>query len=329
VVLRADNYAWQGALNTGGESSHDWYTSLTSNFNWTTFKDDMDGADILLTVSRVGAKVTLHADVTTTSGSTYFEDFVLDCGDGTQDIRVFLTTENGHMTNLRTSDELCAVTTPIISSYGYASFSSTYALDFTNVTGVTPYIVTGSNGTSVTLQEVTGDMVANTGLVLKGAAGTYGIPVAASSNTWYDVNSTPKNYLFAIDGSYSELGKADSGTNYVLSVQDKKVVFAPIGDTKALVSAGQAALWIPESTGSRTLSITFDDETTGISNLNVTDRSASPLGSSKNLNNEVYDLQGRRVMNPQKGLYIVNGKKVFVRQLLFVNIIMVIIHIRF
>lgn len=302
VVLRADNYAWQGALNTGGESSHDWYTSLTSNFNRTTFKDDMDGADVVLTVSRVGATVNLHADITTISGSTYFEDFVLNCGDGTQDIRVFLTTENGHMTNLRASDELCAVTATI-SSYGYASFSSTYALDFTNVTGVTPYIVTGSNDTSVTLQEVTGDMVANTGLVLKGALGTYGIPVAASSNTWYDVNSTPKNYLFAIDGSYTQLGKADNGTNYVLSVQDGKVVFAPIGDTKAPVSAGQAALWIPGSSSSRALRITFDNENTGISSINVND----------NLNNEVYDLQGRRVLNTQKGLYIVNGKKVFVR----------------
>lgn len=143
----------------------------------------------------------------------------------------------------------------------------------------------------------------NTGLVLKGASGTYGIPIAASSNTWYDVNSTPKNYLFAIDGSYTQLGKPDSGTNYVLSVQNEKVVFAPIGDTQAPVSAGQAALWIPGSAGSRALSITFDDENTGISNLNV----------NENLNNEVYDLQGRRVMNTQKGLYIMNGKKVFVR----------------
>ena len=27
----------------------------------------------------------------------------------------------------------------------------------------------------------------------------------------------------------------------------------------------------------------------------------------------VYDLQGRRVENPQKGVYIVNGKKVVIR----------------
>jgi len=33
-VLRADNYAWQYALNTGAESSHDWFTSLTL-LTWT------------------------------------------------------------------------------------------------------------------------------------------------------------------------------------------------------------------------------------------------------------------------------------------------------
>ena len=45
----------------------------------------------------------------------------------------------------------------------------------------------------------------------------------------------------------------------------------------------------------------FDDETTGIKNLNV------------DLNNKVYDLQGRRVAQPTKGLYIVNGKKVVMK----------------
>ena len=31
------------------------------------------------------------------------------------------------------------------------------------------------------------------------------------------------------------------------------------------------------------------------------------------MNNEVYDLQGRRVANPQHGIYIKNGQKIFVK----------------
>ena len=31
------------------------------------------------------------------------------------------------------------------------------------------------------------------------------------------------------------------------------------------------------------------------------------------MHNEVYDLSGRRVVQPTKGLYIVNGKKVIIK----------------
>lgn len=56
--------------------------------------------------------------------------------------------------------------------------------------------------------------------------------------------------------------------------------------------------------GARELYIRFaDDETTGISNVN----------DNVNLNKVVFDLQGRRVAQPGKGLYIVNGKKVVIK----------------
>ena len=96
-VLRADNWAWQGALNTGAESSHDWFTSLTSNYNWDTFPADMDGSTVVMTIKRLNEVVTIHADITTAAGASYFEDFVINCGEGTQPIRAFLTIEGGHL----------------------------------------------------------------------------------------------------------------------------------------------------------------------------------------------------------------------------------------
>lgn len=50
----------------------------------------------------------------------------------------------------------------------------------------------------------------------------------------------------------------------------------------------------------------FDDETTSISD-------ATLLMNNEEINGEVYDLQGRKVDNPVKGLYIVNGKKVLIK----------------
>ena len=47
-------------------------------------------------------------------------------------------------------------------------------------------------------------------------------------------------------------------------------------------------------------SMTLADDVSGIDQLVA----GTPL------DNQVYDLQGRRVENPTKGIYIVNGKKV-------------------
>lgn len=58
------------------------------------------------------------------------------------------------------------------------------------------------------------------------------------------------------------------------------------------------------SAGARSLNIAFaDDEATAIHNVN----------DNVNLNKVVFDLQGRRVLQPCKGLYIVNGKKVVIK----------------
>jgi len=87
-VLRADNYGWGDVYNSG---------VLTSNYNWETFKDDMDGATVIMTLERKDATVTVHYAITTAGGTEYYENFVVNCGDGTQTIRTFLTTELGHL----------------------------------------------------------------------------------------------------------------------------------------------------------------------------------------------------------------------------------------
>ena len=49
--------------------------------------------------------------------------------------------------------------------------------------------------------------------------------------------------------------------------------------------------------------LNFGEDTQGIKNANV----------NVNINADYYDLQGRRIMQPTKGLYIVNGKKVVIK----------------
>ena len=194
-----------------------------------------------------------------------------------------------------------------IGSTGYATFSSTYALDFNDVTDATAYIATNKSGDNIQMQSITGTVAAGTGLVLKSANGgsaSVSIPVVASGTT-YNAESDPKNYLFAVDHDYNLTASAN-GTNYVLSVQGGKVVFAPVGSTAAPVKAGHAALWIPTAAAqqSRALVMSFSDESTGIEQLESVRQSTD---------NTVYNLNGQRVAQPSKGLYIVGGKKVVVK----------------
>ena len=123
LLLRADNYGWQpteantrtkttGAYTentvedediTSYGNDNDWFTSLTSNFNWDTFKNDMDGSTVVMTIKREWAKVTVRADITTSNETSYYEEFVMNIGLGAYPIRAFLTTECGHLTNITSS----------------------------------------------------------------------------------------------------------------------------------------------------------------------------------------------------------------------------------
>jgi hypothetical protein len=74
----------------------------------------------------------------------------------------------------------------------------------------------------------------------------------------------------------------------------------------ANIGKNKAYLQLPTSVfaGTRSIGINYDDEdgTTGIN-----------VQSSIQSDNAYYTLQGQRVQNPGKGLYIRNGKKVVVK----------------
>ena len=172
-----------------------------------------------------------------------------------------------------------------------ATFSSTYALDFSEVEDLTAWIATANDGETVTLTQVEGMVAAGTGLVVKGT--TANIPVVASGT---DYSAT--NKLVAVSS------ETEVSSGYVLSQQGSKVVFAPISGTNATVAAGHA--YLQAGTSSRSLNLVFGGETTGID--------ASLVNSEERIvNSGIYNLNGQRVSQPRKGLYIVDGRKVAVK----------------
>ncbi len=89
-------------------------------------------------------------------------------------------------------------------------------------------------------------------------------------------------------------------TYYVLTYEDGDAQFKKLTSAVA-VPAGKAYLDFAEAIEARSLDIDGDG-TTAIKNMKV--------GTEDNI---YYDLQGRRVLYPKKGLYIVNGKKVIIK----------------
>lgn len=189
----------------------------------------------------------------------------------------------------------------IIGSAGMGTFSSTHPLDFSGTDDIKAYIVSAFKPSTgeVTLTRIT-DVPANTGIVVKGDANTYAIPWGPGETVVANmlVGVTEDTQLNKVDGDY---------TNYILAKKNNKLGFYAVTDGSTL-SAGKAYLplptaQLPSGTGARQLTMVFDDETTGIQQIQ----------SDVKSNGDYYDLKGRRVSTPTRGLYIVNGKKVVIK----------------
>jgi len=178
-----------------------------------------------------------------------------------------------------------------ITAAGWSTLYTPYALDFSG-TGLTAYTAT-CDGTKVTLTPVE-NVPANTGVVLKGAANTYNIPVIASS-------STAKGDL---KGSATDAKAFDESYNYYyLAMNDANAQFKKL-TSGGSIAAGKAYLQLDKATSARELSVSFEEDVTAISSVEL---------SQDKMQNEFFDLQGRRVAQPTKGMYIVNGKKVIIK----------------
>ena len=195
------------------------------------------------------------------------------------------------------------VTAEVNPTYGWATFCSDKALDFTGITDVKAYVVTNHSEKAIIKTQVTGAVKANTPLLLEGA--TTEIPVATTTGTDY----SGTNKLHAGNGTTDGVAWESGKTKYVLGVNTStnEAEFLKIVDgTPATVPAGKAYLQFDEEiTGAPFLSLFFEDEmVTGVNDVR---------SKVAEVNGEVYNLNGQRVSKPAKGLYIVNGKKVVIK----------------
>ena len=186
-----------------------------------------------------------------------------------------------------------------IGAAGMATFSCDKALDFTGTDAIYAYTAT-LDGTTVNFKRVR-KVPAATGVLLRnplGESAVEAVNVPVIDNE--DAEDVSDNAFVAALEEIASLPTEQDGTNYILNKVGGKLGFYKAAGKK--VGAGKAYLKVPAgTTPNAVIAISFDgDVTTGILTI---DHEQQPGASG------AYDLQGRRVAQPTKGLYIVNGKK--------------------
>lgn len=178
-----------------------------------------------------------------------------------------------------------------------ATYSSPFPVKLPD--GVDAYIAKQEGENNVVLQKITGALPANTGVILSSETATDYIPTARTTEDLATVNAAD-NMLKPTTGS----AVAADVNAYILSKNGNTAVFKKLKSDARTIAQYKAYLELNGSQSAQLMNFAFaGSDLTGIQN--VTETSAK--------SKTAYDLAGRKVGKLQKGIYIVNGKKVIVK----------------
>lgn len=274
------------------------YYSSNSN-NYVKLPSLSVGTKVSINWKADGGKRTLTVDnATVASGSTN------EAASGTTITSIFDVTSTDPVVikfsgkclvySISTSVLAGTILTTTANMAGYRAFydaENSYTVD----ENTTVYVVSANSSSSVTLKEYEGGIPAGTPVILKTSAD-------AESDGTYKMTLTKSTSVAAFSVT-NKLNASTSGQNlenvYRLGYGEDGVGFYKYTTS----SAAAGIVYVESAATARSLSIVFDDETTGINNI-----------ESSMLNVDgYYNLAGQRVAQPRKGLYIVNGKKAIIK----------------
>jgi hypothetical protein len=238
----------------------------------------------------------------TTINGEAFTDTYTYTGNG-ESIDIIFTSDKLYISNVKvTYPSTTTSVSGTITACGYNTFSSKHDLDLSTITGGTAYIAdrVDADESKVVLVPCTGKVPAGTGLMI---AGTAGEEFTIATTT--DAPAVSSNLLVGMpEGGI--VSTATSGYNYVFGWTDATNPGFYLVDTDLPeLPAGKAYLHTDatlSSNASSRLIIAIGDETTGISTVNT-----------EKTTNSIFNLNGQRVAQPQKGIVIMNGKKTIIK----------------
>ena len=168
------------------------------------------------------------------------------------------------------------------------------------------------NGTlTLNFTEAT-SIVAGQPYIVKWAEGNHLVNPVFTNKAITNTLTNSETDIIDFIGTYDPVDFGTEENRTVLLMGANNNLFYPDGTASSYVNAFRGYFQLHDgyvcgdgANGIKEFIVNFDGETTGISSMNNEQLTID--------RDEVYDLQGRRVAQPAKGIYIVNGKKVYVK----------------
>ena len=255
----------------------EWQQSLTWKIQVSS--NDLDWTDV---------NTLSHASTTATD----WEEFTTDLSMYT-DVYVRLYYEgssvNGAIDDIVLTEETATV--PVsVSSYGLSTFCCHRALDFTN-SSIKVYYAT-AEGTTLTFHQIT-KVPADTGVLLQKAGGVTDEEVPALIG---EADAVTGNVF--VPGTGAAVSYSGNDQKYILYHGE----FLRANSNK--VATNRAYIQLPTGSQVKDLTINLEADVTGIETIGDV---------QSTMNDAIYNLAGQRLKKMQKGINIVNGKKMIQR----------------
>ena len=293
-IIPGDNYYTEEATWTAGNitlktsGKYRWYIASTGDPDFRLYS----GVTSTLTFSAPDGYV-----ITSVAGLKkdviFFGDEALTSNTWTGMAQSVTFTAESSVTLTTLTVTYSPITVPVTLDDNYTSYCNASPVSFRG-TDVKVYKAKVDEGKVVLTEISDGRIPAGAGVILKADAGDYSATVVEP------LADLEENELKGVTADKKVSYKASDTYNYILQGGVfKKATGAKLKAGKAYLST---SFDVTTTSGDEArLEIVIAGETTGISTLlNDTD-------------NRIFDLQGRRVAQPTKGLYIKSGRKVLVK----------------
>ena len=276
-------------------------TDLTLTVNITGWTSGSTANTPSVTGNAGDGTVTYEYKVKGAADDNYTTDVPTEAGDYT--VRATVAETDNYADGTATADFTIAApeapaSTDIVVTAHQAITNGAYWATFYNYqvpTGTEVYAITLSNGKLTMTQIADGIVKSGLAVVLKSTTGSLTMTKTETTGSFQGTSS--------LNGTLTEINGNANGNIYVLNTGSKGAGFYKLAEN-GTVPANKAYLVYDGAAGARDYFL-FDETTSISEELRVKSEEIATA--------PVYDLQGRRVNTPTKGVYIVNGRKVVVK----------------